>query len=616
VSTSALPQVERPTDDAVGEHVTEDFTRRRVVLALAGLTLVSTFVRMLLVSQVQAPTVFSDEMGYVKLAQTIGLTGHLGLFDNRGLSYSPLYPALLSPIYALGASAPLAYSLIKLVNALVISLAVFPIYGLARFVLPRKFSLLVAALALVSPVMTYSSFSMSENLAYPLALVAFWTMVRAIRKPGLGGDVLLLLAIALASMARVQLVALFPAALTAIVFAALLSTEHGESRWHGLERGARQHLLLVVVTGLGFAALAAATLGGGDALSVFGRYSNVGHRGFPNLWDVMTFLVRHVAEFDLAVGVVPFVGALVAAAVFVRSRGQGRHVAFASVAVAATAWLLLEVAVDGALFDAADIPRIHERFLVYLTPFFLIALVVAARLPETRAPTRLFLGAAAVAALLPALIPFSSVVNNTIPFETLGLLPLSRLTLHGLAPVKYPILMAVWGSATLAFLFVYVRARFRTVVILVLLPFVGISALARLRIEAASAYARSLLPAHVDWVDRTKPSGTVVLVTGAGSQDSALQTAYGNLSIDRVVYLCTPALGSEFGEQPVTIDQAGVMRDPAGPLEADYVVVPESVRPRGRVRARNRRGHQLLVATPNGIATVPLSSRNVSCANR
>ncbi len=617
-SPSALPQVERPAGKPVEETPTDDFTPGRVALALVGLTLLSTLVRMLLVSQVQAPTVFSDEIGYQKLAQSSGLTGHLGLFDNRGLSYSPLYPALLSPIYALGASAPVAYSLIKFVNAFVISLAVFPTYGLARFVLPRRFSLLVAALSLVAPVMTYSSFSMSENLAYPLALVASFAMVRAIRKPGPLGDVLLLAAIALAGAARVQLVSLFPAALTAVALAALLSTDEGESRWQALGRSARQHLVLVVVTGLGLAVVAAAALGGGVVLSVFGRYSDVAHRGLPNLWDVLKFAVRHVAELDLAVGVVPFVGALVAASVFVRSGSglQRRHAAFASVAVAVTGWLLLEVAVDAALFDAADIPRIHERFLVYLVPFFLIAVIVAARLPESRASTRLFLGAAAVAALLPALIPFSTVVNNTIPFETLGLLPISRLTVHGLAPMRYATLMAIWGSATLAFLFVYVRARLRTVVILVLLPLVGISALARLRIEAASAYARSLLPAHVDWVDRTKPAGTVVLLTGAESQDSALQTAYSNLSIDRIVYLCNPALGSEFGEQGVTIDRKGVLRDTAGPLRADYVVEPRSVEIRGRFVARNRRGREVLVAPTNGIATVPLTGRDVKCANR
>jgi hypothetical protein len=621
VSTSsptppALAQVERPEGESVEETSTVDLTPRRVALALVGLTLLSTLVRMLLVSQVQAPTVFSDEIGYEKLAQSIGLTGHLGLFDDRGLSYSPLYPALLSPIYALGASAPVAYSLIKMVNALLISLAVFPIYGLARFVLPRRFSLLVAALSVVAPVMTYSSFSMSENLAYPVALLAFWTMVRAIRDPGPLADALLLVGIGLATAARVQLVALFPAALTAIVLAAVLSTEEGESRWRGLERSAKQHLVLVVMTGLGLAAALAAALGGGDLLSLFGRYSNVGKRGLPNLWDVLKLIVRHLAELDLAVGVVPFVGALVAAAVFARAGRRREHAAFASVALAVTAWLLLEVAVDAALFDAGDIPRIHERFLVYVVPFFLIALVVAARLPESRAPTRLFLSAAGVAALLPALIPFSTVVNNTIAFESLGLLPLSRLTSHGLAPVKYAILMAIWGSATLAFLFVYVRARLRTVVILVLLPFVAISGLARLRIEAASAYARSLLPAHVDWVDRTKPSGTVVLVTAGESQDSALQTAYGNLSIDRVVYLCNPVLGPEFGEQPVTIDSTGLMRDPAGPLRADYVVVPGSVEVQGRLVARNRKGAELLVAPATGTVTVPLSGRNVKCTNR
>ena len=87
-----------------------------------------------------------------------------------GCPTRPLYPALLSPIYALGASAPTAYTLIKLVNAILISLAIFPTYKIARFAVPRELSLLVAGLSIVAPLMFLSSFSMSENLAYPVCL--------------------------------------------------------------------------------------------------------------------------------------------------------------------------------------------------------------------------------------------------------------------------------------------------------------------------------------------------------------------------------------------------------------------------------------------------------------
>jgi len=125
-------------------------------------------VRAALALRVHTATVFDDELGYVKLAESIGREGRLALFGDEGLSFSPLYPVVLSPIYALGASAP-TYFAIKVVNALLISLAVFPVYGIARFVLPRRFSLLVAFLSVLAPLMSYPSFTMSENLGYPSA---------------------------------------------------------------------------------------------------------------------------------------------------------------------------------------------------------------------------------------------------------------------------------------------------------------------------------------------------------------------------------------------------------------------------------------------------------------
>src|SRR5436305_1429797 len=81
------------------------------------------------------------------------------------------------------------------------------------------------ALSVLAPLMLYSGFEMSESLAYPLCLVALWTMLRAVRRPSLRNDALLLAAIVLASAARLQLVVLIPAALTAVLLVALARTE-------------------------------------------------------------------------------------------------------------------------------------------------------------------------------------------------------------------------------------------------------------------------------------------------------------------------------------------------------------------------------------------------------
>src|SRR6185312_13195749 len=86
--------------------------------------------------------------------------------------------------------------------------------------LPRRSSVLVTVLATAAPLMAFSSYVMSENLAYPVALMAFWAMLAAIRAPGIRSDALLLAALLAATAARTQLVVLVPAALTAVLLSA------------------------------------------------------------------------------------------------------------------------------------------------------------------------------------------------------------------------------------------------------------------------------------------------------------------------------------------------------------------------------------------------------------
>ena len=152
--------------------------------------------------------------------------------------------------------------------------------------------------------------------------------------------------------------------------------------------------------------------------------------------------------------------------------------------------------------------------------------------------------------------------------------------------------MAVWIAGTLAFLYVYVRQRLRAIVLLVLFVFIGISVLAQGRIEDGGNFARSLLPAHADWVDRAHPAGDVVLVSSRRDATRELETAFFNLSISRVRYVCDPILGPEFGEKQVTIERSGRLRDPAGRLDGTVrrrADTPRRARPRRRAQPKRAR---------------------------
>jgi hypothetical protein len=587
-----------------------------VVVCLIALAALSTALRIALVIKVNGPLVFLDELGYERLAESIGRSGQLALFGKQGLSYSPLYSVVLAPIYAVGVSAVTAYHWIKIVNAFLISLSIFPVYKIARFVLPRGHSLGVAAVSAFAPLMYYAAFAMSENLAYPLALVSVWAMLIAVRTPSARADAMLLAAIVAASLARLQLVVLLPAAVTAVILAASFARQRaGESFARSLGTALKRHPLLLGATVALVLLAGARSVAGHGLLSFAGRYANVGARGFPSPWRLIELAARHVAGLDLAVGVFPFVAALVAATAFFRFGSRRDHAPFAAVALSLTAWLLLETAFDAALFDVPpDLPRIHERYLIYVVPFFLVALFAAVRLPESKAPYRTYLAAAGVAGLLPLLIPYHTVVNVTNVVDSFGLQPFGRFLGGRYVPVAHATLSAVFVAITFAMAFVVVRSRLRAVIILTLVTFVSASSFVLNRIDTTAASAAMLVPAQRDWVDRAVPTGEVILVAGAGKQLPWHETAFSNLSISRVYSLCSSVFGPEFGEQRVTVGKGGRLRDPAGYLDARYAVVPVDLRVRGPVVARNTKGRQVLVAPTEGrLSVTPAQRADLGC---
>jgi len=610
--SAALPEVLQ-TSSSRSITLRGELSRRTATLFLLGIAVVSSVLRIMLASRMHGPFVFNDELIYQRLAQSIGLHGRLELFSNRGFSYSPLYPVLLSPIFAFGASAPLAYSLIKNVNAILLSLSIFPVYRVARFVLPRNLSLLAAVLVALAPLMAYSSFTMSENLAFPLCMVAIWALLAAIVKPSPRADATLLAAILLTTAARIQLGVLFPAALTAIAVVGLIDRNTGESSWRSLLRKVRAHTLLFGVAAAGLTVIGVLSLSGHGIYAMGGGYSQVGRAGPPDLWKLVEEIVEHLAGIDLAVGVGPFVAALAIGFAFVRAGAPRGQLPFAAAAASLTSWLLVETAWEAAKFDGTsqDPPRIHERFLIYVVPLFLVALLAAYRFSAQGASGRHYLGAAAVAALLPALIPYHTVINPSIVADSFGLAPFAVVHPGNPVPIPYAALVAVAAAATFGLLYVYARVRLRSVVILLLIPFVVVFGLQRSRIEAGGNVARSALPRHTDWVDRVTPTGSdVIVVSVAGSRASALETAFANLSIDRAYALCGTTFGPDFGELHVTIDAAGQLRDSAASVvRARFAVVPTSLGVRGRVLARNPEGRQVLVAPTDGVLSVSPTPR-------
>jgi hypothetical protein len=594
----------------------------RALALLAAIAAISVAVRIGLAREVRSPFVFMDELGYEQMAKSLVRSGNLALFGKSGSAYNPLYSVALTPIYALTDSAPQAYLWSKVVNAILMSSSVFPVYGVARFVLSRARSVGVAALSLVAPLMFYTDLELSENLAYPLALVAIWVMLRAVRDASPRNDTLLLGAIVLASAARLQSVALLPAALTAVVLMALVKPESTDAgRGRATLRAILAHRILFGVTAVALVAILVRTLANGGALPLAGRYSNVGSAHASPL-RVLELAGQHLAALDFALGIVPFAGSLLAGYALARLAFPRRGLIFGSVALAVTVWFLLEVAFDAAAFDTGKgqgIPRIHERYLIYVMPLFLVALVASLRSARPRVGARVHVAVAVAAALLPAAIPFSRVINYSIVADSFGLQIFGTGVAGRIAPISHPVLVAlgVGGVFGIAYLYALVRPRPSFAIVVTVIAFLLMSTLVRDRIIGASKQMAIVDPlAHVAWVDRSVDGGSVVLVGGEGARRSALlDTAFDNFSISRVYYTCTSTFGSGFGDRRLVVDGAGRLSDGTRPVAARFAVVPAAFDVDGRVLARDRKGGLVLIAPSRGLLTIPAANRrSARCA--
>ena len=575
------------------------------VASLLGAIVAASFLaRLVILTRVHGPWIFPDELGYEQVAANIA-RGRLALYSERGLSYSPLYPLLLAPPFGFGLSAPTAYGWIKAINALLMSLSLLPVYGLARFMLPRRAALGVVVLAAVAPLMYYTALGMSENLAYPLVVLATWLLLRTLAAPTPRNDALFLIAALAATATRVQLVVLLPAALTALLLAAAVQPGRRLGRPTHVRAAVNAHRTLV----LGIVVLAvAATLPaafGHSAFSAAGRYSNV-PQSHPSLVKIAKLFVYHAGELVFAAGVIPFVAAVAAAWILI-SRGAGeRAIAFAATGVALTFWLLLETAVATESFERqGDAPRIHERYLFYVVPLFLTAMLVAARdgrVRRSRIAVPLGITAAGLGALA---IPYQTVVNGTIVADTFSLQFVARN--DTLQAIGHASLAALCVAVGLGLVYFALRSQVAVLIVLMIAVFVYGSQRLGARIDRASNGAHAFFTSsRFDWVDRAHPRGGVALVAGPALTGPVAEwhTAYYNLSIDRLYFACRRTLSPDFGERRLSVARSGTVLTAGRPLRVAYAVVPTGLGIEGTVHARDRVAGVELVETQSGVLRV------------
>ena len=458
---------------------------------LAALVLASAAVRVLLGHRMPSPWVMVAELIYSELAKSFAAHGRFLVRGVPSNGYGFVYPIVIAPAFGLFASVPRAYAFAKSINAVAMSLVALPTYFLARRVLAAGPALAAAALALVVPSMLYTGTLMTENAFYPLFVLACLVILLMLERPSARRQIVALLVCAVCFAARAQAVALF----AALVVAPLL---HG---W--IERDLRLRLrryvpLYAIVGGVVVLALAATLARGRSPLSLLGAYRAATGSGY-SLTTSAKYVLWHVAELDLYVGVIGFAALL---ALWAAPRAGSAAVrAFVAMSLPVVVLLVVEVAI----FASRQSLRIEERNDFYVAPLALIALIgLASFVPRRRAVVA---AAAAAAGLLPAAIPFKTLINTAIVSDTLALQPWWWLQDQGIhfGPLRF---VALAAGVAAALLFVFLPRPLApvlgvaTAVYLVLVGVVAENGRHGMRQASAGALFAGIRARHTDWIDR------------------------------------------------------------------------------------------------------------------
>jgi hypothetical protein len=296
---------------------------------------------------------------------------------------------------------------------------------------------------------------------------------------------------------------------------------------------------------------------------------------------------------------------------------------FAAVSLAVTVCLVVLTAfasygqsyLPGERPNVGDLPRIHERYLFYVLPLFVIGMLATTRVARSTTLLRVGMGAAAIAALVPALIPYGAIMNDSVAADTFSLAPfVGRAPDGGVQALTHATLAVVVYASCFAVVYALARPNTPLVVaaVVALFVWIGIHAQALLDVGARSATLRSL-PAQADWVDAAAPKDRVVLVEsprGGRHRDLGVaETAFYNLSVTRLYYPCRRLLSPDFGEMQVSLDPAGRLQGPNGPIRAPYAVVPSDSGIEGRVLTDDTGAHLALVEPSGGILRVVAGQR-------
>jgi hypothetical protein len=462
---------------------------------LAALVVISSALRTWAALDVPSPWFVPDEMVYGELGKSLYRDGSLSILGHPTAFYSFVYPAFVGLPLTFGHA---GYVALKVVQAVVLSLTAVPVYVWARSLGARGWALAAAGLTLTLPGLAFAGFVMSEVLFTPLIVLAAWAMARALERPTLGRQAVLVAALLIACATRLQAIVLVPVLVLAIVLAAAFGRT-----WL---RGVRPFAptlggLLAVAVLVGLVKL----LSGGSLLGAYQATASTSY----SVGGVARFVLYHAADVLVLTALVPV--AAVALLAWDTARGRERDPAvraYVAVVLALAAGLVVQVG----LFTSAFTGRLAERNVLGLAPVIFVGFAVwlARGLPRPRVAT---IAVSLAALLLLAVVPWHRLVTQAGEPDSFSVISLYHLHL------SYPGFDTRWFLLVAAF---ELLATFVAVTrgLAWILPATVAVLLAAASIETSHVVAQqargygTVVGPHEAWIDRVTSEPVAYLYSG------------------------------------------------------------------------------------------------------
>lgn len=575
--------------------MTDVASNRRPLLALAATVVVAFVTYLLLVSAVDVPRVHPDELRYALAGSS--LADGDGVL-NRGVrsGFGPVHAALLGSVLVVTGERESAYPIWKGLNVLLFVLSAIPIYLLARRLLSAWWSVAAAALSLAIPSSIYVSVVMTESPSFFVTCWALLAIVLAVERPAVGRQVVALAAIGLATGTRSQLGMLYGPLLLSLFGQWAVSRDRKP-----LVAFARSLWPTLGVLLLGALALVARpVLRGESPADSLGPYRDL-WTGYDAV-AVARWALYHAADLELYLAVVPFAVTPIVLWRLLTGPHDGApsRTAFAVSFVTVNLAFLLVAAAFSSLPYGYD--RLHDRYLFYVVPLWLVVLAVwlADGMPRPLVALGIGVGAALV---LPVVLPFRQLANeagvDTVP-GALWVWVEQQTSGPGLASARAGLLLFV--VVLVAAVVVLPRRIGIALGGAVLAVFLATSVLAWNRMIGAPEDAVFAGGLERDWIDERVAADAEVwklyieaptCSNRTVTWHSLLLTEFFNDSVRRAAYI-GDSVADGIPIEHVDVEDGAVLLDGGGPLVADYVFTQPGIELDGEEVARGTNANLVL----------------------